>query len=359
VISARDGEAADKRFRFIQNKEAVLKGGFPTQVVEFEVDADAETVGEYKVGPYGLTIWDFGIFERGEARKLCLSVERSRFFDRDEPPNLVLAPSGFGIIADEIVSCASVLLRRRLRLGLITRVENRPQRSLYWKKGWLDAALVEGKTNLTTLSGSFALLERLMPDKQPLFILAARLYNRALQTIEEEPDMAYLHLVSTIEVLCQDTPIKRPPLDEVDSRLASILEQIPDATIREKLSEAILVKERFIGRKFVAFVMSHVEDGFWIDDSRPKEDRIDQTDLPQLLENVYKQRSLTLHAGARLPPYVFRPPGQGAEIERASAVGTIDGWHEKKDYIPLPHFFERLVNHVLNAYLKRNQTSAA
>lgn len=76
-----------------------------------------------------------------------------------------------------------------------------------------------------------------------------------------------------------------------------------------------------------------------------------------ILKRIYNQRSQTLHAGEPFQPHVFNliPISSTIEIPRWF-YGYISGdrrWYEK-DFIPYPHFFERLVNEVLKSYLKTN-----
>jgi hypothetical protein len=89
---------------------------------------------------------------------------------------------------------------------------------------------------------------------------------------------------------------------------------------------------------------------------RPQRGRIEPTQLSQLLERIYNQRSATLHRGEPFPPNIFGLPMIGAELDFGDLMIGDRKW-EEKDFIPHPSFFERLVNHVLKNFLLHNQLS--
>jgi hypothetical protein len=221
--------------------------------------------------------------------------------------------------------------------------------------GYIDKQLVEGESNLSELNDSLALIERLDPNCHQKFILAARLYHQALLIIEEQPDIAYLNLVSSIETLSRDYDIGKVILKEIDVKLAGLIEKIKDNDLKGAIEQHLLKKERLISRRFVTFILDHIEEDFWNGNQRPEHGQIKPKDLEHRLTNIYKQRSETLHLGEPFQPQIFSPPLNNAEVCPSNGVISIDRKWDNKDFIPYPHFFERLVNHVLKVYLKRNQ----
>jgi hypothetical protein len=339
---------------------------------EYEVIADSNITGEITYGPYHFITWDWAIHRRGERRLLCLGVEQEEAL-----PPLPLTR------AKEFLYMASLFLRRRLVLGLMTRWDNKPSRgpsSLESDKHrYVDVDIIRGTTNLGELSAWLPLLEHLEPDKHNKFILSTRFYSQALEHIEVAPDMAYLELVSAIETLCQDANIGEKSLAEIDDGLAKLVNKVGPPVLKQEIEKAIIKRERFINKKFIKFIQQHTDESFWNYLSRPKEQfRINPADLERVLDNIYGQRSRTLHAGEPFPDYIFLQsslpdledyPEESyintkiiirysplEEIPSGISI-TIGGrtW-KSKDYIPYPHFFERLVNHVLKNYLKANQT---
>ena len=349
--------SSDKRMYFIRNIEALKDENVESHVDEYEVITDAHIVGEFTYGPYYFTIWELSDKHAGEERKLCLRI-RERAFSSDDHPWRSARRSGFyhgGGIADELVALASLFLRRRFKLGPIVRMDNLP-RLISIRGGGIDKPIVNGESNLAELSEWLKLVEGLDYNYHLKFILAVKFYQRALLLIEEQPDMAYLNLVSAIEVLCKDTDIGKVTLSDLDKKLAELVGSVENEDLRSEIEQAILKRERFIRRRFVAFILEHIENDFWTGEERPEYGQIKLEEFPDLLKRIYDQRSRTLHKGEPFPPSVFYPPSMGAEID--FSLGMIKGekkW-EPKDFIPHPHFFERVVNYALKSFIKKNQT---
>jgi len=178
-----------KKLYFLRNL-AELK---PTEVytTEHEVMADADIMGELTYGPYYFTIWEIAKKREGEERKLCLQIIEKLSSSDDESWRSAKR-SGFyhgGGVADELVALAALFLRRRLKLGPVTRIDDKP-RILSTNHGWIDHSLVSGESNLSELLAWFRTVEGFEEKHQLKFILAVRLYHRALLLIEEQPDLA-------------------------------------------------------------------------------------------------------------------------------------------------------------------------
>lgn len=217
--------------------------------------------------------------------------------------------------------------------------------------GMVDPQIQEGEVNLADLQHGLSLIERLNPDLHQKFILAALLYQQALQLIEAKPDLAYLNLVSAIEAVAAEYPVNKT-LSDYNPQLAKLLLKIDDVDLRGKIESQIL-KEKFIGQRFVAFITDHVDDSFW-EISRPEFGKVDKIDLPATLKQIYNQRSKFLHEGAPFPPTVYMSPLYGSEKDFSLGIETKGKVWLPEEQIPYPHFFERLVNHVLLNYLNRN-----
>ncbi len=346
----------DKRMYFIRNLEALKNVSADSDVVEYEVITDAHIVGEFTYGPYYFTIWEFSDKPPGQDRKLCLRIREKSASPNDEPWKTATT-SGFyhgGGIADELLALAALFFRRRFKLGPIVRMGDNPC-LLPVRRGWIDQALIAGGSNLGELLEALKLAEALDDSYHQRFILAVRLYHRAVQVIEEQPDMAYLNLVSAIEVLCQEVDVGEITLSDIDGELAACIDSVADADLRGKITDRIIKRERFIRRRFVKFILDNLEESFWTRSERPQHGRVDSEQLPALLNRIYDQRSRTLHNGEPFPASILSPPLQGAEIDVALGVIVGEKKWEPGDFIPYPHFFERLVNHVLRTFLKKNQ----
>jgi len=343
----------DKRMLFIRNMEDLEKEGIAFTEIEYEVITDANVIGELQYGPYFFRVWELTPKNPGEERKLFLRIREvsNRDIDYDNAKR-----DGYyhgGDIADELVILSSLFLRRRIKRGHVLRIGDTPV--FYDKKGThiIDTQLIDGQNNLVELASWFDLIKTLDESSHLKFILASKFYNKAIEIIEEQPDMAYLNLVSAIEVLCQDTDIGDTRIADFDQHLFNLINTIENAELQNKIEEAIVGRERFIGRRFVQFILNHVDESFWNYDLRPQLGRVEVGELPRLLKKIYKQRSDTLHSGEPFPPSVFTSPLHGCEIDFSLATMVREKRWEAKDYIPNPYFFERLVNHVLKNYLIR------
>lgn len=334
----------------IQNLETFVEGR-NEECYEYEVITDSHIEGALIYGPYSIFVWDHDIFSEGEERTLCLRI-KSNAKESFELPDV--SKNGYyhgGYIEDEIIALSSLFLRRRLKLGSITRRNDLPYRESN-KSGIAYKCLQKGEGNLLSLIEWFELIKKLNESLHLKYILAVRLYHRAILLIDEEPDLAYLNLVSAIEVLCRDTIIEKIPLlSDIDQNLATIVDKVSEP-LRSELVEAIIHREKFITKKFVQFILSHIEDCFW-EGERPRMGRVEPDSLKGYLTKIYNQRSSTLHEGKSFPPSIMSPPFYECEIDLFRTSIGERCWDEH-DSIPQPDFFEKLVNHVLKVYLKRN-----
>src|SRR4030042_3172890 len=239
-----------------------------TEALEYEVITDANIIGQITHHPYFIRPCDIGDYRPGEKRLLCLRITR------DEP--ISQFPDNE---ANEFIYLASLFLRKRLTLGPLTRMNNEPTRiyfGLKSLKGYVDIDVVCGETdsiggytNLSDLLGWLPLVDNIDKTLRDKFILAVRFYHQAIQMIEDETDMAYINLVSAVEVLCQDLDIGKINLEEIDQGLADAVNKIEQPNIKSDIEKRILSRERFIQKKFIKFIQDHIEESFWKYNKRP------------------------------------------------------------------------------------------
>lgn len=236
---------------FIRNKNEVDNPEAEIHSVEYEVVTDANVFGDLNYGPYRFKLWEFNNKKEGEERKLCLRIREVRQLFSEDELSGKQQPAYYhgGGIADELVSLCSVFLRRRFKITSTVRLDDNPAMfSNNWRKKWIDKDIIQGESNLEYLSEWLSQVENLNPKQHQKFMLAVKMYHQALQAIEEQPDLAYLNLVSAIEVLCQNTKINKPSLkeNEANKGLVNLLNQIEDENLRNKISKAIVDRDRFI-----------------------------------------------------------------------------------------------------------------
>lgn len=339
--------------------------------VEYEVISDANIVGEVEYQQYYFRVWDIGDRVPGEKRLLCLRINPELDAKNRKPRN-----------ATEYIHLASLFLRRRLSLGCLTRIGDSPTRIPSWYQqveGYVNKDIVWGeKTNLNELSRWLPLTQCLSDSIYNKFILATRFYAEAIQHMEMVPDMAYLNLVSAIEILSQDTDIGTVSVKEINTKLANLLDKIEDVNLRKEIQESFLDVNRFIKRRFTKFIINYTDNEFWDYKNRPKIGRVSPEELEKYLGNIYDQRSRTLHNGEEFPHNIRlrhklpnidnipldtkitirQTPMEEVPFDAVHSIIMPDGREIKsEDFIPHPSFFERLVNHVLINYLKKNTST--
>ena len=358
-------DPSDKRMYFLRNKE-IIENNPDTErdLLEYEVFSDSYIVGKFEYGCYTFMPWE--ISYPGKYKKLCFRVEQTNYFDWKDATGKTYYHGG-GII-EELTALTSVFFRARFNVGHIVRWNDKPvywnDNPIYWNdkttdltdlmgRGKIDKKLLHGRVNLSELKQWFKSIENLNPELHQRFIWAVRLYNRAISIIEEEPDMAYLNLVSCIEALCQDIDIEKNIKDLNDDKLVRLLKSIDNEELKKELENHLLKREKMIRKKFVEFIIEHIESDFW-KESEDKSIRIVKPgEIRDLLNKIYIQRSNTLHNGEAFPKWLLSSPRE--EILSALDVTSAGRKWDKKDYIPYPCFFEGLVNHVLKTFVKRNQ----
>lgn len=341
----------------LKNIDAVEEAG-ESSSTEYAVKADHHFVGDWQWRCYHLRLWELDVTKKkGEDRLLNLRYEYDPDLFREQWRSASRdAYYHGGGLADEIVSLASLFLRTHLSLGPRVRLDDDPEWIRLGHSGHIDPGLVRDRTDLGELENWFPLVEGL-PDKvwQP-FILSVRLYHQAIGMIEQDPDLAYLTLVSAVEVLAEEHPVGDVSLSDLDEGLARVVARVRPNDLREEIRNRIINREHFTRRRFRRFVIDYTGQGFWEHKERPDVGRIEESDLPELLNRIYDQRSRTLHTGEPFPPNIERPPMQGAEMSPSRGMSKTGRRWEPDEYVPHPHFFERLVNHCLKEYLKRHHT---
>jgi hypothetical protein len=220
----------------------------------------------------------------------------------------------------------------------------------------IDRSVIDGESNLRNLKKYFDLVINLNEKWHLKFILATKLYHQALLVIEKQPDLAYLNLVSAIEVLANEMQIEKSIDDLNDMELKNQIDKIEDQELKQNIINALLNREQFIKKKFTSFIVNHIGDEFW-QEEQPQAAKIGKGEIESVLSNIYIQRSRTLHDGEPFPPYIFEGAlfGNVTDIPPFESMRVGEKKWDNKGYIPYFHFFERLVRHVLVNFIKMNQ----
>jgi hypothetical protein len=342
---------SDERVYLLRNIIELQKENAITEINKYKIFTDAPVHGTFTWWPYTLegNVND----QESNEHTLNLKVIETPRVITTEDINSGDACYGYPHdAASQIVTLASLFLRRKFWINKHLSTNDVPIPKIPKShKNFNDNELVKQEKSLAPLSEMFKLINNLNIDCQKRFLTAAKFYRRALLTIEEEPDMAYLHLVTSIEVLSGKHRSKFKSIKDYNLELYKILESMEDKKLKEKIESVILERE-YPTSKFVEFITEHVENDFW--GTKTSYGKIKSEDLKKILNRIYDQRSKTLHNGEPFPVNIFHPPLSNEDIDYCGLRSGENRW-SPKDIIPYPEFFERLVNHVLIVYLKRNQ----
>lgn len=384
----------DKRMFFIRNMESLKEEDSEYETEIFNVTSDSCIIGSFEYGPYSFKADDIEESKYTPITNLTLQVN-NKILPETHP---LLKPGwrenekkGYyhgGGIPDEIVTLSSLFLRRRL-ISPYKRFSYgiKDHGAEIGLEGWIDEALIKGESNLCELNDWFEVIEGLNEDYHLKFMFAAKMYDQAIYRIEESPDMSYLNLVSAIEVFSQDFDINVTIEDiiENDKKFKRFLDSIEEKECRVKIEDEFLRKfkrDQNISKKFREFIKVYLPDNFF-DNTIARRDmdlktyakemegqihkvEIEDREIPNgaeklkydgFLKKIYNQRSETLHSGEAFQPHIYDLLRHSSQIEipRYSRGYIADDrrWY-MRDFIPYPHFFERLVNEVLKSFLKEN-----
>ncbi len=343
---------ADRRLLVVRAVEVAAAGTSQSRTgsYEYEVLVDVAAKGLAKFGPFEICAWEPLTDLPRASYSLVLKLKNPVY----EASSASASQSGFfhgSSLVGEICSLLSVILRRRVQLGPMLRRDNEPLR-IFTQPSIQNPALIEGTIDLGVVEPAMTALCEVPSDLHEPFLLACRYYQEALELIDTKPDIAYILLVTAIEVLVVRLT-QRPTEADFAQRLKDALASVTDADAKKVLVEQLL-GDRKISARFVSFISSRLTAEFWKASPKctPAEGRIEQSEIQDLASRIYNQRSRLLHEGEPFPPNVTSPPNSPAEIDRSSQVTSMGRIWKQRDYIPYVRFFERAVHYILSDFLR-------
>lgn len=128
------------------------------------------------------------------------------------------------------------------------------------------------------------------------FQTAALFYARALRTVNRDPEVAYLHLITACERLAETAPLEGVELEAV---IQTALNRI-EAEMRDGARVARLFRTRMrqLKRRFAALIVRHLDDEFF---ARNEAGHVWQSlrarDFPRAAAAAYDLRSRYVHTG--------------------------------------------------------------
>jgi hypothetical protein len=344
---------AERRLFTIRNLEAFEQR--PASEVgesyEFEVFVDVPVHGEFRLGPFSLVPWDAEPMSEGLRRSLVL-----RFVDHLHGGGAAARSSKAGFyhgisMPAEFCALATVLLRRRVSLGPMLRIDDLALR-VAAPSQQKHRGLISGEIDAASLIARIEDLRKLPDAYHEAFILAARMYQEALAIIDDKPDLAYLLLVSSIEVFVAKF-MPRTKEEDLPADIREALDKCTDSEARARIVKRLIELDRGISRNFATFIDAHVGDAFWSESPQISVDegRVTKEELWDLMKRVYNQRSKTLHEAEPFPPNVLSPTNAKADIDRRPEITVGQRKWTQSQFIPYVRFFERLVQHVLMQFV--------
>lgn len=270
-----------------------------------------------------------------------------------------------GSLDDEMAALLSLALGVRMRSGGFTRefTEQDPlgtPRQYAHKAPYLPPAasrpILASVADTHRIDSSVSLLSAypaMAPDAAVILVRAARSYQEGIWVAEEDPEYAWLKLVSAVEAAADywwqrdSDPVEL--LEAWDSELKDRLEAaggtglVSDVAVR-------LVPLTQATRKFLSFLEEYMPGP---PAKRPSTGQIEWSTIPKELRLVYKYRSDSLHGGKPFPGPLLSPPVHPAEVEErplglSSAVG--DAVWMANDLPMHLHVFEHIVRGALHRW---------
>jgi hypothetical protein len=230
-----------------------------------------------------------------------------------------------GTLVDEIAALASLAMGVRVRAGGESRRFEVGKDLLGRPCSWNEqpkpiVRVRRSKPTLPEVSGTHSMndldLLKTIPsiacDRYVKLIRASRFYQDALWVAESEPNLAWLMLVSALEIGANDvfqteaTPVER--LRDWKPRLGAILEETGGAGHLQQVAE-IIANCFGATKKFLDFTLRYMPPER---EKRPSAEWLRVTwstsGLKKGLNKVYEYRSNALHGGIPFPAPMLEPP---------------------------------------------------
>jgi hypothetical protein len=133
--------------------------------------------------------------------------------------------------------------------------------------------------------------------KAAALFAAAKFYHQALQNVESDPEVSYLHLVTSGEILAN---IHHPQNEDLlDEDVRAILDQIRRCLIDgEKAARTLAKQMRQIKRRFRSTVEDLIDERFFVaTEDEPTRQKLKPEDLARRVSAAYDIRSRYVHTG--------------------------------------------------------------
>jgi hypothetical protein len=358
-----------------ENWRAALRGARRNDAYEYPLFSDTRIVGEATFGPYLILNAIADIEHAPSQAVLVLRAETHVTWSFADMSSTDTSRYHGGTECDEIAALISLALGCRLKAGDSTRwfKKGDDPRGRPWSfrlSGRADpvpphvshrGALVSRARVDQDIARARALLDKYVaiePSASIALVRAARLYQEALWISEADAALAWLLLVSAVEVAANHWRSAALTPREKLTGSKPELERLLIARGGEELADqvAVLIHETLgATSKFVNFCMKHLPAA---PEVRPEasEARVrwdSRRLMKEALSQVYNYRSRALHDGTPFPAPMCSPPyplNDGAERPAFGAMGSHGGIWRNEDIPMFLHVFEHIVRGALCAW---------
>jgi len=206
---------------------------------------------------------------------------------------------------------------------------------------------------------NFEVLERILLDDtketkfKQTFTACAKYYLQALQAIEYDSEIAYLHLVTAGEILANYHEYNdKDIIDSVTLRDLNIVENCDNCG--KIVGKSFRSKFRSIKRRFVKTICDSIEDDFF--DSPETDKRFSVFTKESFEKNImaaYDLRSQYVHSGIPFGNWISKSPFQTDTLVGQPVVGNKEIAKILK-YVPTFIGLERTIRYVLIKFMERN-----
>jgi hypothetical protein len=217
--------------------------------------------------------------------------------------------------------------------------------------------LLDATVFIGDLPTRLARLSALNAAESVALIRAARLYQMAVWVADEDPELAWLQLVSAAEVAADHWyGNKQEPTEALADSQSELVELLRERGGEELVAEVATKLSGVVGstRKFLEFLTAFAPDP---PDTRCEDAfQVPWTSLRKRLRLVYKYRSKRLHSGIPFPGVLNQPPQSGGGepvrfMEKPPGVAAITATsHWPASELPM---FLWLFEHIVRGALLR------
>lgn len=180
------------------------------------------------------------------------------------------------------------------------------------------------------------------------FHSAARFYNKALASVESDPEGAYLNLVTAGEIVASfHKTTESEALDrEAVAALESIRAKHPEG---ERLAKFLRSRLLGIKRGFVNAITSMVDDEFFEASDAPGLGELKKDDFQKRIGAAYDLRSRFVHSGSPFGMWI-RPSSRSYETQMGRPVVANKDMASALALAPLFVGLERVIRYVLLSF---------